>query len=77
MILIDVRTKEEYEADHIEGAISHDVMSMIQGAFPNIDKDEEITLYCESGGRSAAAKGILERAGFNKVKDAGGIDNLR
>jgi phage shock protein E len=77
MILIDVRTKGEYEAGHIDGAIHHDVMAMVQGVFPDIDTGEQITLYCESGARSRAAKMILERAGFKRVKDAGGIDNLR
>ena len=47
MILIDVRTKYEYESDHINGAILHDVMDMMQGVFPDIDKDEKIILYCQ------------------------------
>jgi phage shock protein E len=77
MILIDVRTKEEYEAGHIKGALLHDIMDMMQGIFPNIDKNEEITLYCESGNRSMMAKSIMERAGFAKITDGGSIDNLR
>lgn len=77
MILIDVRTKNEYDNGHIDGAILHDVMDMIQGVFPTIDKDKEITLYCESGGRSKVAKDILENAGFKKITDAGSINNLR
>jgi phage shock protein E len=77
MILIDVRTKDEYENDHIDGAINHDIMDMMEGSFPNIDKNEDITLYCESGNRSMMAKGMMENVGFKKVKDAGGINNLR
>ncbi|MFA6257928.1 MAG: rhodanese-like domain-containing protein [Candidatus Paceibacterota bacterium] len=77
MILIDVRTKHEYDAEHINGAELHDVMDMMQGIFPNVNKNEEITLYCESGNRSMMAKNIMERAGFTKVVDAGSIDNLR
>lgn len=77
MILIDVRTKEEYDRYHIEGAINHDIMDMMEGKFPNIDKDAEVSLYCESGNRSMMAKNMLENAGFNKVIDLGSIDNLK
>lgn len=77
MIIIDVRTKGEYDSGHINDAINHDIMDMMQGIFPNIDKDEEITLYCESGNRSMMAKSMLENAGFRKVTDAGNINNLR
>ncbi|MFA6392991.1 MAG: rhodanese-like domain-containing protein [Candidatus Paceibacterota bacterium] len=77
MILIDVRTKGEYEGGHIEKAINHDIMEMMAGVFPNIDKNEEVTLYCESGNRSMMAKSMMENAGFKNVKDAGSIENLR
>lgn len=77
MIIIDVRTKGEYDSGHIKNAINHDIMDMMQGIFPTIDKDEEITLYCESGNRSMMAKSMLENAGFRKVTDAGNINNLR
>ena len=77
MILIDVRTKEEYDAGHVDGAVLHDIVDMKQGIFPNIDKNEGITLYCESGNRSMMAKSIMEKAGFKNVVDAGSIENLR
>jgi rhodanese-related sulfurtransferase len=77
MILIDVRTKEEYEEGHIDKALNHDVTNMLHGMLPNVDKDEEITLYCMSGGRSKIAKEILEKYGFKKIIDAGSINNLR
>ena len=77
MILIDVRTKSEYDAEHINDAILHDIRDIMQGIFPNVDKNEEITLYCESGNRSMIAKHIMEKAGFTKITDAGGIDNLK
>lgn len=39
MILIDVRTRCEYDAEHIDGALLHDIMDMMQGVFPDIDKN--------------------------------------
>ncbi|MEI8270438.1 MAG: rhodanese-like domain-containing protein [bacterium] len=77
MILIDVRTKEEYHAGHIEGAILFDIMDIMQGSYPDYPKDTEISLYCESGNRSMMAKTMLEKAGFTKITDVGSIDNLR
>ena len=48
----------------------------MQGIFPDIEKGEEITIYCESGNRSMMAKMMLEEAGYKNVTDAGSINNL-
>ena len=77
MILIDVRTKGEYDSGHIDEAINHDIMDMMQGTFPAIDKNEEVYLYCESGNRSMMAKSLMKNFGFTNVTDKGSIDNLR
>lgn len=76
MIYIDVRTKGEYETGHFPSAVNHDIMDMMQGVFPNVDKDEEITLYCESGNRSMMAKNFLEQAGFTHITDGGSFDEM-
>ena len=76
MIYIDVRTKGEYEDGHKDGAIQHDIMDMMYGKFPDIKKDEEITLYCESGNRSMMAKTMMEQNGFTNITDGGSIDNI-
>ncbi|MBK5215503.1 MAG: rhodanese-like domain-containing protein [Candidatus Pacebacteria bacterium] len=76
-MLIDVRTKGEYNREHIDGAILHDIMDIMDDIYPDIDKNEEISLYCESGNRSMMAKSLMESAGFKKVTDLGSIDNLR
>ncbi|MFZ2149570.1 MAG: rhodanese-like domain-containing protein [Minisyncoccia bacterium] len=76
MILIDVRTKEEYDAGHAEGAILHDIMDMMQGIFPDVPKDEEIILYCESGNRAMMAKTLMERAGFINVTNGGSVSDF-
>lgn len=76
MIYIDVRTKEEYDAEHKEDAILFDIMDMMQGKFPELDKNEEITLYCESGNRSMMAKTLMDQAGFTNITDGGSINNF-
>lgn len=75
MLYIDVRTKEEYDAGHVPNALHHDIMQMMEGVFPNVSKDEEITLYCESGNRSMMAKTFMESAGFTNVTNGGGMEN--
>lgn len=77
MIYLDVRTKGEYDSGHIPGAVLHDIMDMMQGVFPELDTDTEITLYCESGNRSMMAKTLMEQVGFTNVTDGGSIEMLR
>ncbi len=76
MIYLDVRTKEEYDAGHVEGAILHDVMDIMQGVLPEVPKDTEIVLYCESGNRAMMAEGMLKQAGFTNVRNGGGIEDI-
>lgn len=76
MKYIDVRTKGEYDNGHVEGAIHHDIMDIMQGVLPNIPKDEEAVLYCESGNRSMMAKSMLEQAGFTHLIDGGAMSNI-
>ena len=76
MILIDVRTKGEFDREHINGAIHHDIMNMMEGIYPNIDKNEEISLYCESGNRSMMAKSMMEGVGFTNITNGGGYTDM-
>lgn len=76
MKIIDVRTKEEYECGHIKDALLHDVRDIANGILPDIDKNEEIIVYCRSGVRAKMAKELLEKAGFKNVTNGGGMDDL-
>ena len=72
MKIIDVRTKEEFDEMHIEGAINIDVEDISDGVVPDVSRDTPLLLYCASGGRSGMAKHILESAGFTNVTNGGG-----
>ena len=73
-VLVDVRTKDEYEEAHIEGAVLIPVDVIAQQAEEQLpDKDAVILLYCRSGNRSAKAAGILAELGYTQVFDFGGI----
>lgn len=75
VFLLDVRTKEEYAALHIPNSISlplDGIKHKIARLAP--DKDAELIVYCQSGGRAAQACGILSDMGYTHVRNLGGID---
>ena len=74
LILLDVRTKEEFDAGHIAGAVllpNETIVDTPPEALP--DKDAEILIYCRSGNRSAQAANKLVAMGYTNVYDFGGI----
>lgn len=75
-IILDVRTKSEYEVSHISGAVLIPVDEIEEQA-PNVltDKNQLILVYCRSGRRSQAAAKKLINLGYTNVKDFGGITN--
>lgn len=78
VFLIDVRSNQEYEEGHLNGAINISLYN-IEKEIENIvkDKDELIILYCSSGSRSKEAKKILEELGYHEVYNLkGGIDKV-
>jgi len=73
VILLDVRTQEEYDQGHIPGAVclpNEDILPELPMPF---DKDAEILVYCHSGRRSAEAAKKLLGMGCANVSDFGGI----
>lgn len=73
-ILLDTRTREEYDQSHIPGAllIPHtEIAQRAEEALP--DKDQVILVYCRSGNRSKQASAALAELGYTNVKEFGGI----
>lgn len=76
IIILDVRTEEEYREGHIPGAIvipNETISSEPLKELP--DLDQEILVYCRSGNRSAQAAKKLIEAGYTQVYDFGGIND--
>ena len=73
--VIDVRTPGEFAEGYIEGALNIDISSPdFAEKIPLLDKDKNYLIYCRTGGRSSAAQGFMEKAGFkNAYNLAGGI----
>ncbi|WP_053227929.1 rhodanese-like domain-containing protein [Spirochaeta cellobiosiphila] len=74
LIILDVRTKEEYNRGHIPGAKLYPV-DQLRNNYPKASKDQQLVVYCRSGNRSALAKRTLESLGYTNVYDFGGLYN--
>lgn len=75
---IDVRTAEEYNAGHLEGAINIPYDEIEQKiAAVSVDKTADIQLYCRSGRRSGIALESLRNLGYSKVTNAGAYQQLK
>ena len=76
VLLLDVRTAEEYRSGHIKGAVLMPY-DELEASFSEKDKGRPIVVYCRSGRRSAIAKATLEKMGYRDVSDFGGIDSWK
>ena len=74
VIILDVRTKDEFDTGHIEGAILIPDDKIEEKAEEILtDKSAVILVYCRSGRRSALASTSLAQLGYTNVYDFGGI----
>lgn len=76
--LIDVRSGQEYEEGHLDGAINIPLYNIEKEIKENVkDTEDMIILYCSSGARSKKAKEILEKIGYSNVYNLKeGIDKI-
>jgi rhodanese-related sulfurtransferase len=74
IVLLDVRTAEEYAERHIPGAVLLPVGEISERAKSVIpDMGAVYFVYCRSGNRSAYASEQLVNMGYSNVFDLGGI----
>lgn len=74
IILLDVRTIEEYKEINIPGSILiplNDLKNTVEEKIP--DKDTIIYVYCRTGSRSLTAVKILNKLDYKNVFNLGGI----
>lgn len=72
-VLLDVRTKEEYEAGHIEHSMNIPLQSIDASAEKIADKNTPLFVYCQSGARSKNATAALKTMGYVNITNIGGI----
>ena len=87
MVILDIRTPEEYVQRHLPGALliptprppltyaQHRMLQMHLAAL-RLPKDTPIGVYCKKGIRSGIATELLRGLGYTNVTDLGGIDNM-
>ena len=75
VVILDVRTAEEFKEGHIKGAVNIDQgeSDFIEKAKATLPTSKEIAVYCRSGRRSASAAGRLAAEGYRCTNLKGGI----
>ena len=66
-LLIDVRTRREYEVSHLPGAIWAESLSQIENVLDGLSEHQVIVLYCSVGVRSSSAAAKLIESGRSNV----------
>lgn len=68
LFILDVRSKDEYDAGHIEGAVLIP-LGELEGRLGEVVelKDKPVLVYCRSGNRSSQAVKILLNNDFSQI----------
>lgn len=72
-VLLDVRTPKEYQEGHIPKSKNVPLQQLDNIISVAKNKDIPLFVYCYSGSRSRQATGMLQRMGYSKVNNIGGI----
>ena len=75
VVVLDVRTAEEFADGHMQGAINLDIRGgKFAETLAGLDKTKTYLVHCAVGGRSAKACGQMDGLKFEKVLNlSGGI----
>ncbi len=73
VVLVDVRTAEEYANGHIDNALNIDVLKPdFECKAVTLSKSKNIAVYCRSGKRSLKAAAMLAKSGYQVINLRGG-----
>ena len=75
--IVDVRTPEEYLAEHFPNAINIPLDSIVQRIEEFRQMKKPIIAYCRSGNRSGTAVSILKQYGITDAVNGGGFEDLK
>ncbi len=75
-IIIDVRSKNEYNSGHVKDCINipHNEIGEKIAEYVK-DKSTPINVYCAAGGRASSAKSTLLNMGYINVANLGGYSD--
>jgi phage shock protein E len=74
--ILDVRTRAEFASGHATASVNIP-LDQLGNRISELDKSHPIIVCCASGSRSAAAKSLLQSAGFTQVHNAGPWQRVR
>ena len=73
-IVLDVRTKEEFDKRHLPNALLVPIDNLRAGDFSALpDKDAVIVIYCWTGRRAEDSAELLLEHGYKRVYEFGGL----
>lgn len=73
LVILDVRTPEEFGEGHLDGAILVDFYNDdFRDQIAALDPDVPYLLYCRSGNRSGQTRALMTELGFTDVADVDG-----
>lgn len=76
VVIIDVRSPEEFMAGHLDGALNYNVEDgTLAEQLVGLDPSANYIVYCRSGRRSAIAADMMRNAGFESVTDLGSLED--
>jgi rhodanese-related sulfurtransferase len=68
LVVIDVRTKEEFDEYHIKGAVLIDIYKPdFSDRINKLEKNKRYIIYCRTGARSKYALELMRNLGFVEV----------
>ncbi len=73
ILVLDVRSEEEFEAGHVPGAV-HIPYDQLESRIDEVEaaSPDKVVVYCERGGRAGKAEATLQQAGIEEVYDLEG-----
>ena len=68
VVVLDVRTPEEYQGGHIKGAVNVNYMAAdFESQLVPMDRETAYLVHCQGGGRSGKSLALFRKLGFQKI----------
>ena len=73
--LIDIRSIEKYNDNHIPGSINIPKILLVKNYYKYLDKDKLYYIYCQKGEQSTKVCRSLKNLGYRVVNVIGGYES--
>ncbi len=78
VVILDVRTPQEYAAGHLKNAtLLNKYEPDFEAKIQALDRTQPYLVYCAAGGRSGETFQLMKQLGFEQVYDAKGFESLK